>query len=126
MQSAGSHKPNFKDPVIRDTVNIGGLGDHVAIRFQVSLRSIHQDLSNPLARSQTNNPGPWFLHCHIDFHLNNGFAVVFAEDSKETAATNPVPRKHLPFQIGRTTLIVECRTAAWNELCPTFYDDLLP
>ena len=30
--------------------------------------------------SQTNNVGPWFFHCHIDWHLDAGFAVVFAED----------------------------------------------
>jgi iron transport multicopper oxidase len=32
-------------------VSIGAPGDNVTIRFQ------------------TDNPGPWFLHCHIDWHL---------------------------------------------------------
>ncbi|KAF9224209.1 hypothetical protein BS17DRAFT_704079, partial [Gyrodon lividus] len=28
----------------------------------------------------TDNSGPWFLHCHIDWHLDAGFAIVMAED----------------------------------------------
>ncbi|KAJ3482311.1 hypothetical protein NLI96_g7062 [Meripilus lineatus] len=68
MQSAGSNTTNLQDPVLRDTVNIGSLGDEVTIRFQ------------------TNNPGPWLLHCHIDFHFDTGFAVVFAEDVPDISA----------------------------------------
>ncbi|ELU41289.1 laccase, multicopper oxidase, benzenediol:oxygen oxidorectuctase [Rhizoctonia solani AG-1 IA] len=33
-------------------------------------------------RFRTDNPGPWFLHCHIDWHMDEGFnvcPVVFAE-----------------------------------------------
>ena len=81
VRSAGNSTYNFDDPVIRDVVSIGNAGDNVTIRFF------------------TDNPGPWFLHCHIDWHLNasvvppffvmipvlisalfSGFAVVFAED----------------------------------------------
>ena len=40
---------------------------------------------------QTDNPGPWFLHCHIDFHLVAGLAIVFAEDAPDVAHVNPVP-----------------------------------
>ncbi|KZS91092.1 laccase [Sistotremastrum niveocremeum HHB9708] len=28
---------------------------------------------------KTDNPGPWILHCHIDWHFVQGLAVVFAE-----------------------------------------------
>ncbi|KAH9030422.1 laccase [Lactarius pseudohatsudake] len=35
---------------------------------------------NVTIRFFTDNPGPWFFHCHIDWHLEAGFAVVFAED----------------------------------------------
>ena len=51
---------------------------------------------------KTDNPGPWFLHCHVDWHLQAGLAIVFAEDTKDIPALNPVPE-------------------AWKELCPTFY-----
>ncbi|KAH6912620.1 laccase 16 [Coprinopsis sp. MPI-PUGE-AT-0042] len=32
-----------------------------------------------IIRFRADNPGPWFLHCHIDWHLEAGLAVVFAE-----------------------------------------------
>jgi len=88
VRSAGSSTYNYNDAILRDVVNIGGLGDNVTIRFE------------------TNNPGPWFLHCHIDWHLDAGFAVVMAEDIPGTAAANPVP-------------------ASWSQLCP-LYDALAP
>ena len=89
VRSAGSTEYNYNNPVWRDTVSTGAVnGDNVTIRFQ------------------TDNPGPWFLHCHIDFHLDAGFAVVMAEDVPDTASANPVPQ-------------------AWSDLCPT-YDALSP
>ncbi|KAI0259306.1 multicopper oxidase, partial [Gloeopeniophorella convolvens] len=62
VRSAGNSSYNWDNPVLRDVVSIGGTGDLVTIRFF------------------TDNPGPWFLHCHIDWHLNAGLAVVMAED----------------------------------------------
>ena len=76
VRSAGSNVTNYVNPVKRDTVSIGNPGDNVTFRFV------------------TDNPGPWFLHCHIDWHLDLGFALVFAEDIPEVAAANPVPRKY--------------------------------
>nr|ACZ58366.1 laccase 2 [uncultured Lentinus] len=60
VRSAGSTTYNYNNPIWRDVVSTGtpAAGDNVTIRFS------------------TNNPGPWFLHCHIDFHLEAGFAVV--------------------------------------------------
>ena len=86
VRSAGQAKPNYVNPMWRDTVSAGGPGDNVTIRFE------------------TNNPGPWFLHCHIDFHLDAGLAVVFAEDIPDAGPANPVP-------------------VEWDELCP-IYDQL--
>ena len=88
VRSAGSTEYNYDNPIWRDAVSTGTPGDNVTIRFE------------------TNNPGPWFLHCHIDFHLNAGFAVVMAEDVPQIAAANPVP-------------------PAWSQLCPT-YNALAP
>jgi len=59
VRSAGNPDYNYDDPVIRDVVSMGNPGDIVTIRFF------------------TDNPGPWFFHCHIDWHLEHGFAVVF-------------------------------------------------
>lgn len=68
VRSAGSTAYNFENPVIRDVVSTGLSGDEVTIRFV------------------TDNPGPWFLHCHIDWHLNLGLGVVMAEAPADVAA----------------------------------------
>lgn len=86
VRAAGQTTPNFVNPVKRDVVSLGGAGNNVTIRFT------------------TDNPGPWIMHCHIDWHLVMGFSVVFAEDVPTIAASNP--------------------PAAWDELCPIY--DALP
>ncbi|KAJ7291810.1 laccase [Mycena rebaudengoi] len=84
VKSAGNSTFNFVNPVIRDVVSTGSATtDNTTIRFV------------------TDNAGPWFLHCHIDFHLEIGLAVVFAEDTA-TVATS------------------KAQTLAWDQLCPTF------
>ncbi|KAJ7584057.1 laccase [Mycena floridula] len=83
VRSAGSTVYNYANPPQRDVVSTGTAGDNVTIRFV------------------TDNHGPWFLHCHIDWHLDAGLAVVFAEDSADWATANPVPD-------------------AWNDLCPIY------
>ncbi|KAI9459879.1 laccase [Lactarius psammicola] len=83
VRSAGNSSYNFVNPVVRDVVSIGNTGDNTTIRFF------------------TDNPGPWFLHCHIDWHLNAGFAVVFAEDVPD-----------VPSQ--------DITTAQWRNLCPVY------
>ncbi|KAF9445939.1 multicopper oxidase [Macrolepiota fuliginosa MF-IS2] len=83
IRSADTGKYNYDNPVVRDVVNIGNTpGDTVAIRFR------------------TDNPGPWILHCHIDFHLAEGLAIVFAEAPDDVASANPNP------------------PADWKQLCP--------
>ncbi|KAF8903804.1 laccase 17 [Mucidula mucida] len=54
---------NYINPPQRDVVGIGG--------------------STVILRFRADNPGPWFLHCHIDWHLEAGLAVVFAEAPNE-------------------------------------------
>ncbi|KAJ6577581.1 laccase lcc5 [Mycena capillaripes] len=83
VRSAGSTTYNYVNPARRDVVNIGVAGDNVTIRFT------------------TDNSGPWFLHCHIDWHLEAGFAVVFAEDTDDWDT-----------QIAHST--------AWDDLCPIY------
>ncbi|KZV69698.1 multicopper oxidase [Peniophora sp. CONT] len=84
VRSAGNSTYNFVNPPQRDVVSIGTTtNDRTTIRFF------------------TDNPGPWFFHCHIDWHLNAGFAAVFAEDVPDVAATNQPP-------------------ADWKALCPAY------
>jgi iron transport multicopper oxidase len=72
IKSAGQTTPNFVNPPRRDVVSAGSASDNVTIRFV------------------TDNAGPWFLHCHIDWHLEAGLAVVFGEAYEDVAASNPV------------------------------------
>ncbi|KAG1764139.1 laccase [Suillus occidentalis] len=67
VRTSGTNMTNFVNPIWRDTVSMGSTGDNVTIRFV------------------TDNSGPWFIHCHIDFHLNHGFAVVMAEARDQLA-----------------------------------------
>jgi len=83
VRSAGQTTYNYVNPPQRDVVSIGAAGDNVTIRWVAD------------------NAGPWFLHCHIDWHLDAGLALVFAEDIPDTAALNPV-------------------STAWSNLCPTY------
>lgn len=83
VRSAGNSSYNFVNPIVRDVVSIGDTGDNVTIRFF------------------TDNPGPWFFHCHIDWHLSAGFAVVFAEDVPD------VPQQDFV-------------DSQWEQLCPNY------
>ncbi|KAF7341807.1 Laccase 17 [Mycena sanguinolenta] len=62
------------------------------------------DQGGVIIRFRADNPGPWFLHCHIDWHLEAGLAVVFAEapaDQRQGPQSQIIP-------------------AAWNDLCPIY------
>ncbi|KAJ7066264.1 laccase 3 [Mycena amicta] len=80
---------NFVNPPRRDVTPING--------------------GNTTFRFFTDNPGAWFLHCHIDWHLEAGLAVVFGESPSANIAG---PQSQI-------------QTAQWKQLCPT-YDDLAP
>ncbi|GLB41415.1 putative multicopper oxidase family protein [Lyophyllum shimeji] len=86
VRSGDSDTYNYVNPVRRDTVNTGFADGNATIRFV------------------TDNSGPWFLHCHIDWHLELGLAIVFAEDIPGIKANTVTPD-------------------AWDNLCPR-YDSL--
>ncbi|KAF8334083.1 laccase 1 [Cantharellus anzutake] len=84
IRSAGQTGYNYVDPPRRDVVSTGpSTSDNVTIRFH------------------TDNPGPWFLHCHVEWHLQTGLAIVFAED--------PTSQQSGPDS--------EIHNAAWDNLC---------
>ncbi|KAH9048020.1 laccase 3 [Lactarius deliciosus] len=121
----GNSTYNFDNPVVRDVVSMGNDGDNVTIRFF------------------TDNPGPWFLHCHIRLALgevslvrppfrmlmysgfSRGFAVVFAEDVPNVSTTD-----HPPREFERISIIVLAKNSPkqpflpeqWDELCPKYND----
>ncbi|KAJ8483446.1 hypothetical protein ONZ45_g6154 [Pleurotus djamor] len=84
VRSAGSTVYNYENPVRRDVVSVGSAGDNVTIRFV------------------TDNNGPWFLHCHVDWHLELGLAVVLAENPPDMALSDQQPPPE------------------WYELCPLY------
>lgn len=56
-------------PMIRDTVQIKANG-FVIIRFK------------------SDNPGVWFFHCHVDWHLEQGLAITLVEAPQEILKQN--------------------------------------
>jgi len=54
------HDLNLDNPPRRDTVNLPQSG-FVVLAFQ------------------SDNPGAWIMHCHIEWHLHDGFALTFLE-----------------------------------------------
>ncbi|KAJ1302813.1 hypothetical protein OPQ81_003119 [Rhizoctonia solani] len=83
VQSLGG-SINYVNPPRRDVVRVSNTG--VILRFK------------------TDNPGPWFVHCHIDWHLEAGLAVVFAE---------------APNEIRSGTQRV-ATSSSWDQLCPKY------
>ncbi|KAJ1303886.1 hypothetical protein OPQ81_008298 [Rhizoctonia solani] len=81
----GNNPPNYVNPPRRDVVGSTDAG--VRIQFK------------------TDNPGPWFLHCHIDWHLEEGFAMVFAEAPEA-------------IKEGPKSVAVDNE---WKGLCPKYY-----
>ncbi|KAF5345415.1 hypothetical protein D9756_010969 [Leucocoprinus leucothites] len=79
---------NYKNPLRRDVYPVNG---------------------NTTFRFFSDNPGAWFLHCHIDWHLEAGLAVVFAEAPEENVSG---PQSQITPE-------------DWENLCP-MYNELSP
>ncbi|KAJ7577399.1 laccase 3 [Mycena floridula] len=89
VRVANSNVTNFVNPPRRDVVPING--------------------GNTTFRFFTDNPGAWFLHCHIDWHLEAGLAIVFSE--------SPALNRQGPQS--------QITPPDWEALCPE-YDALAP
>ncbi|CAE6417896.1 unnamed protein product [Rhizoctonia solani] len=83
VQSLGG-SINYVNPPRHDVVRVSSTG--VILRFR------------------TDNPGPWFVHCHIDWHLEAGLAVVFAEAPDQARIG---PQRVVP-------------APGWDQLCPKY------
>ncbi|KAF5378072.1 hypothetical protein D9615_007511 [Tricholomella constricta] len=89
IRPSNDNNTNFINPLRRDVYPING--------------------GNTTFRFFSGNPGAWFLHCHIDWHLEAGLAIVFAEapaDNIEGPQSQITPQD-------------------WKDLCPE-YDALAP
>ncbi|KAF5750881.1 laccase-7-like [Tripterygium wilfordii] len=84
-QGFGNYKPtrdslkfNLVNPQIRNTIAVP-VGGWAVIRFTA------------------NNPGAWFMHCHLDVHLPWGLGTVFiVENGSTPSSTLPPPPSDLP------------------------------
>ena len=71
-----SEYPYTENPQLRDTVSVPAMG-WARIRFV------------------SDNPGVWFLHCHIDWHFEAGLAAYFIEAPHQLKGTiNYIPDDH--------------------------------
>ncbi|KAK7464216.1 Laccase-1 [Stygiomarasmius scandens] len=89
IRVSNSNVTNFVNPPRRDVVPING--------------------GNTTFRFMSDNPGAWFLHCHIDWHLEAGLAIVFGESPAEN-----IDGPH-----------AQITPQDWLDLCPE-YDALDP
>ncbi|ODV92325.1 hypothetical protein CANCADRAFT_42935 [Tortispora caseinolytica NRRL Y-17796] len=71
--SPGEQRPN---PVRRDTAYVRPNG-YMVIRW-------HND-----------NPGVWFFHCHIEWHIIQGLSMVIVEAPEQIRATQSLTQNHL-------------------------------
>ncbi|XP_013191002.1 uncharacterized protein LOC106135292 [Amyelois transitella] len=71
FDEAGLLKRNLKNPPIKDTVTVPD-GGYTVLRFKAD------------------NPGYWLFHCHIEFHVEVGMALVFKVGEHKDMV--PVPR----------------------------------
>ncbi|KAI1322700.1 multicopper oxidase [Xylariaceae sp. FL0255] len=46
-------------------------------------------------RFRADNPGVWFFHCHIEWHLSSGLAVTMVEAPLELQKSLTIPQDHL-------------------------------
>ncbi|KAF8522544.1 laccase 17 [Gautieria morchelliformis] len=89
VQSASGGNANYVNPPRRDVVASG---------------TSSTNNQSTTIRFLTDNPGPWFLHCHIDWHLEAGLAAVFAEDPTG-------------IQSGSQSVVPN---AKWEQLCNVY------
>lgn len=67
---------NFPEfPMVRDTVLVNANG-FIVLRFKA------------------NNPGVWFFHCHVDWHLEQGLAITLIEAPLEIQKTQNISANH--------------------------------
>ncbi|GFP59020.1 iron transport multicopper oxidase fetC [Trichoderma asperellum] len=46
-------------------------------------------------RFVADNPGVWIFHCHIDWHLSSGLAMIFVEAPQQMKERMTIPQEHI-------------------------------
>lgn len=74
-------------PMRRDTAHVNAMGSLV-LRFVAD------------------NPGVWFFHCHVEWHLSQGLAAILVEAPQQVLKTVKVPEAHYEMcRLGNTPYI---------------------
>ncbi|XP_061339642.1 laccase-7-like [Gastrolobium bilobum] len=83
-----------------------GFGNYNSTRDKPKFNLVNPQMRNTIAvpvggwaviRFKANNPGVWFMHCHLDVHLPWGFAMAFEVKNGPTASsTLPPPPADFP------------------------------
>eukprot|EP00475_Leptophrys_vorax_P012633 TRINITY_DN19031_c0_g1_i1.p1 TRINITY_DN19031_c0_g1~~TRINITY_DN19031_c0_g1_i1.p1 ORF type:complete len:612 (-),score=122.60 TRINITY_DN19031_c0_g1_i1:1169-3004(-) len=71
----GAVRLKTNNPVLRDTIRVPGQG-YAVLRFVAD------------------NPGVWFMHCHMEWHLAAGMGVILVEDAPTLAKFVRIPKSH--------------------------------
>lgn len=90
------HDADGEEPVPYDTTN-------VTIRENFPQTPMLRDTvylnpqSSMILRFKADNPGIWFFHCHLEWHLLQGLALQFVEDPKSIKqnASQKINKNHL-------------------------------
>ncbi|CAF1136520.1 unnamed protein product [Adineta steineri] len=70
-----------------------------------------------LFRFTANNPGPWFFHCHMDWHISPGMALVFSvgQNGKYKGLITPPPSNNFPMCGPRSNLKYNSSTLLFSS-----------
>lgn len=80
--------PDDQSPVAFNESDHADYPEHPMVRDTVYVNA----QSNIVMRFKADNPGVWFFHCHIEWHLDQGLAIVLVEAPLEMQAD---PRQEL-------------------------------
>ena len=75
-RAGGPVEPNFARAPLKDTIMVPG-GGYVWVRLKAD------------------NPGIWFMHCHLSLHVEDGMAVVLASGMEVLDELKPIPPEFL-------------------------------
>lgn len=81
------------DPIVYDPTNT----NHTNFPEYPMVRDTVQVLPNGfiVLRFKADNPGVWFFHCHVDWHLEQGLAITLIESPLEIQANQDLSANHL-------------------------------
>lgn len=79
--SRGAAVPNAKDDPDAVAVAFNATTDSDFPEYPMRRDTVYVNpLSNFVIRFKADNPGVWFFHCHLEWHLEQGLALILVED----------------------------------------------